>query len=304
MFEKLFLYSNNNDFTEGIFGQCLIWILEVLYYLEYNNLINNNTKIIFELNTLNTHNLIPSFINVRKIEEYDNSYKKLSIHSVKLNTKARFPYNETSWKICNNIFDKYFKFNDYILNEVNNLNITDNTLGIHYRGTDKNFDTSQANYITIDEMLLVIDDYLSNNNIDSIFCCSDEQKFIDKLKEKYQIIEYNQFRNTIDNNNYGLFRHGEKFNETDRNKLTNASIIDMLALSKCKVVIKSSSTLSTFSKIINPSLKLYTVSAMKKDWFPHSYVEEYKTNNINIKKILERTMKDHYYNNFKNKFII
>lgn len=39
-------------------------------------------------------------------------------------------------------------------------------------------------------MLLVIDHYLSNNNIDSIFC-SDEQKFIDKLKEKYQIIEYN-----------------------------------------------------------------------------------------------------------------
>lgn len=73
----------------------------------------------------------------------------------------------------------------------------------------------------------------------------------------------------------------------------------MLALSKCKVVIKSSSSLSTFSKIINPSLKLYTVSAMKKNWFPHSYVEEYKTNNNNnIKKILERTMKDHYYNIF------
>lgn len=26
MFDKLFLYSNNNDFTEGIFGQCLIWM--------------------------------------------------------------------------------------------------------------------------------------------------------------------------------------------------------------------------------------------------------------------------------------
>lgn len=210
------------------------------------------------------------------------------------------PYHETSWKICNNIFDKYFKFNDYILNEVNNLNITNNTLGIHYRGTDKNFDTSQANYITIDEMLLIIEDYLSNNNIDSIFCCSDEQIFINKLKEKfkkYKIIEYNQFRNNIDYNNYGLFRHGENMHETDRNKLTNASIIDMLALSKCNVVIKSSSALSTFSKIINPSLKLYTVSAMKKDWFPHSYVEQYKTNNYEINKILERTMKDHYYNN-------
>ena len=302
MFDKLFLYSNNEDFTEGIFGQSLIWLIEILYYFESNNLINNNTKIIFELNTLNTHNLIPTFINCKKIEEYDYSYKKISIHSIKLNTKARLPYHETSWIICNNIFNKYFKFNDYILNEINNLNITDNTLGIHYRGTDKNFDVSQANYITIDEMLLVINDYLSNNNIDSIFCCSDEQIFINKLKEKFKkhkIIEYNQFRNNIDNNNYGLFRHGENMHETDRNELTNASIIDMLALSKCNTVIKSSSALSTFSKIINPSLKLYTVSAMKKDWFPHSYVEEYKTNNINIKNILERTMKDHYYNNLK-----
>jgi hypothetical protein len=39
---------------------------------------------------------------------------------------------------------------------------------------------------------------------------------------------------------------------------------------------------------------------MKKDWFPHSYIEEYKTNNTDIKKILERTMKDHYYNIYEN----
>tara|TARA_B100000497_G_scaffold121749_1_gene151924 strand:+ start:746 stop:1660 length:915 start_codon:yes stop_codon:yes gene_type:complete len=300
MFDNLFLYSNNNDFTEGIFGQSLVWLIEVLYYFEYNNLINDDTKIIFELNTLNTHNLIPTFINIKKIEEYDYSYKKLSIHSIKLNTKARLPYDENSWKICNNIFNKYFKFNDYIINEVNKLNITDNTLGIHYRGTDKNYDTSQANYITIDEMIMIIEDYLNNNiNIKTLFCCSDEQIFINKIKEKfknYKIIEYNQFRNNSENINYGLFRYGEKFDEIERNKLTYASIIDMLALSKCKVVIKSSSALSTFSKIINPSLILYTVSAMKKDWFPHSYVEEYKTNNIELKKILQRTMKNHYYN--------
>ena len=149
-------------------------------------------------------------------------------------------------------------------------------------------------------MIMIIEDYLNNNNnINTLFCCSDEQIFINKIKEKfknYKIIEYNQFRNNSENINYGLFRYGEKFDEIERNKLTYASIIDMLALSKCKVVIKSSSALSAFSKIINPSLILYTVSAMKKDWFPTSYVEEYKTNNIELKKILKRTMKDHYYN--------
>ena len=32
------IFSNTTDLTEGIYGQCLIWLLEVLYYLEKNNI--------------------------------------------------------------------------------------------------------------------------------------------------------------------------------------------------------------------------------------------------------------------------
>ena len=46
------IFSNEEDLTEGIFGQCLTWVLEVLYYLEKNN----NTKVIFNINTLNKKN--------------------------------------------------------------------------------------------------------------------------------------------------------------------------------------------------------------------------------------------------------
>ena len=56
------IFSNSQDFTEGIYGQCLCWLLEVLYYLEKNNLYNindNNTKVIFDINTHNNKNLIP-----------------------------------------------------------------------------------------------------------------------------------------------------------------------------------------------------------------------------------------------------
>jgi hypothetical protein len=72
----------------------------------------------------------------------------------------------------------------------------------------------------------------------------------------------------------------------------------MLALSKCNKIIKTSSALSAFSKIINPSTKLYTVSAMKKPWFPSVIAEKYETNSEEIKKILKRTMKNDYYNKF------
>lgn len=49
-------------------------------------------------------------------------------------------------------------------------------------------------------MLLIIEDYLSNNNIDSIFCCSYEQKFIDKLKEKFYKINYYFTFNFLESN--------------------------------------------------------------------------------------------------------
>jgi hypothetical protein len=52
----MLIYSESKDFTEGIFGQCLIHLLEVLYYMENNNLINNDTNIKFDINTLNNGN--------------------------------------------------------------------------------------------------------------------------------------------------------------------------------------------------------------------------------------------------------
>ena len=53
-------------------------------------------------------------------------------------------------------------------------------------------------------------------------------------------------------------------------------MIDMLCLSKCKEVIKVSSALSAFSKIINPNLKIFRVNALKMfadiPYFPDAYI--------------------------------
>lgn len=70
----------------------------------------------------------------------------------------------------------------------------------------------------------------------------------------------------------------------------------MVGLSKCGTVIKNSSALSAFSKIINPSLNIFTVSAMKQKWFPTGVIKVYKTKSNKIKKILARTMKGDCYN--------
>ena len=250
------IYSNPNDFTEGIYGQCLSWLLEVLYSLEKNNIIKSNTKVIFNINTLNNSNLIPKFIQQKNIYDIGKSIepKKISLSKYFIETVANnklLGNNTESFEKANKIFNNYFKFNDFIINEVNKLNINNKTLGVHYRGTDKNYDIGQSNCITKTEMILIIQDYIKNNDVEQIFCCSDEQSFIDEIKILYpnKLIEYIQSRSNH-SLNYGFFRNGQ--NNSNQDNLTYSCIIDMLALSKCSTIIKTSSALSCFSKNSEP----------------------------------------------------
>ena len=149
------IFSNPEDLPEGIYGQCLTWLLEVLYYLEKNNIYNinnNNTKVIFDINTLNNKNLIPKFIQPKKIYDIDKSVEpiKISLKKYKIENKIKsFELNTESFEKANKIFNKYFKFNDFIINELNRLNINDKALGVHFRGSDKNYNNShEANCIT------------------------------------------------------------------------------------------------------------------------------------------------------------
>ena len=87
--EKLYIYSKNHHLTEGIYGQCLLWLLELLNNLIENNKINNNTRIIFDINTLNNNNLIPNFIVPKNIYTFkiDDTVTKISLLEFKQNNK-------------------------------------------------------------------------------------------------------------------------------------------------------------------------------------------------------------------------
>jgi hypothetical protein len=284
-----YIYSNKHDLTEGMFGEALIWLIEILYYLEKQNKIKENSKIKFNVQTLSYDNLIPTFI----VPKYNwdvkdlNNPKILNIKTFKKNESIDFDFNENSFSTSNVIFNKYFRFSDFI--EQNLPLIQSNTLGIHYRGTDKNIDNFQANPMTQENFFMIIDDFLhKNKEIKDIYSCSDEESFIDNIRKRYpshNIIQYNQTR--------AYFRIGKDIEKANQEKMTIAAIIDMLALSKCQTVIKTSSALSAFSKIINPNLKLYTVSAMKQKWFPAGLVEPYRTNSDTVNKILKISLKNH-----------
>ncbi len=108
--------SNAKDFTEGIFGQCLSWLLETLYYLEHHNIYNindTNTEVIFDVNTLNNKNLIPKFIKPKKKYVYDKvKVREISFHKYFIENVANHKLlgvNTDSFKKANEIFNKYTK---------------------------------------------------------------------------------------------------------------------------------------------------------------------------------------------------
>ena len=57
--KTLSIYSQPRDFTEGIYGQCLTWLLEVLHHLEKTDVLDGNIIPLFDIHTLHYGKLIP-----------------------------------------------------------------------------------------------------------------------------------------------------------------------------------------------------------------------------------------------------
>jgi hypothetical protein len=303
MTSELIIYSKKNDLKQGMFGQVLIWFLEVLYDLQQRSLINDDTKLAFDINADAYDNIIPTFVQPKTM--YDSrkfSNPKLldmtehKVHS----TKVSFEFTESSFTDANKIWNRYFQFSDNILNKIPEFNGS-NTLGIHYRGTDKNVQYNEANAITQTEFIAIAIDFLKQpqySHIKCIYCCSDEYSFVTNLKaylpHDVQVIEYIRVQ-TADNIPLHRLTADAHIQKRIKDELTISAFVDMLALSRCHSVLKTNSALSAFSKIINPELQLYTASAMKEKWFPTGVVRPYVTNTKEINHILNRTMMGHIF---------
>jgi hypothetical protein len=280
------IFSEKEAFTEGIFGQILVWLLETIHHLDKNN---TNLMLSFDINALAYDNIIPTFIQPNEIhEDFDN---KINVKTYKISNGAVFDFEPASFETANKLWNKYFKFSKQVEDIVPQFTKSE-TLGVHYRGTDKIFDNSQTNHISQEEFIYIISDFLSKQEeIKAIYCCSDEGSFINNIRKNFnniKVIEYQQPR-SIDTS-FAFFRNGYNINKQLKDNLTIGALVDMISLSRCEYVIKTSSALSAFSKIIQPDLKIYTVSAMKERWFPTAMIEPYKSDSEKVSSILKRTL--------------
>ena len=284
----IIIYNNPYFFGEGLFGQVLLFIFELLPKLS-----KINDSIYFKISSILYGNkpdytiipgiLINNTIHTENISDKNNIYIDIEILRKEFKSKLTNNFHD-----MNRLFFKFFSINPLILNLVDELSIKYNIcdcIGLHYRGTDKNKSCFDTDPISHDEFIFIVSDYLlSNPNIKNIFLCTDENNLYKKLKlflpNTYKIINHSPktfFKNNIDNN---------------LEKAISA-MVDSLLLSKCKIVLKCQSALSAFSKIFNPDLEIYRVTCCKLfsnvPYFPEAYIPKYiikDNNNIILKKLM------------------
>jgi Nodulation protein Z (NodZ) len=137
-----------------------------------------------------------------------------------------------------------------------------NILGVHYRGTDK---TEEAPRVRWEAIRQAVSNYMDEHPVDAIFGASDEPEFLSYLGTSFPRVPLQStqsrlaasYKQDLGADNY---RKGEE------------ALIDCLLLSRCSVLIRTTSFLSAWASIFNPSLPIILLNRPypEKLWFPES----------------------------------
>ena len=192
------------------------------------------------------------------------------------------------WITLSKMWNAYFKVPQRVLDAAQGILPPGRTLGIHYRGTDKQTSSWDSNPITPDAYISLIRDFLSQNEaFHSVFVGTDEPSFVDRLQA--------QIRLPIQALGAAEF-HMAAEHSTSRREKSDRAMLDCILLSRCDTVIETSSALPSFTKIFNPSLPVYRCSASKlfsnMPYFPVAYIPVLPVSSPESQAILCETMRD------------
>ncbi len=189
------------------------------------------------------------------------------------------------WDYAANLWSKFFRWPERVLQRANKFPPLDRALGIHYRGTDKNRSSLETNYVSPENFLRLVRDFVeTHSDIDAIYVATDESGFVEKVRVQHESLR--------------IFNSGEVKHHKDGTIENNYSkgdhaLLDCLLLSRCKYLLKCQSALSGFAKILNPRLEAYRVCANKlapwcfgNPYFPDAFLPKLTSQNTECQRIL------------------
>ena len=283
--------TNPSVLTEGLFGQIALHVFEILPIL-YQKRIFPDWKI-----TSLVYGTEPDFTVIPGIFDINYRIKNTKTRDIDLRDLSNHFFSAlgNQWEDLHNLWNTYFCIPYRIVKYLDMFGDLSHSLGLHYRGTDKNLDFKQTNPVHYTDFLTLVKDFINNHSdIDTIFIASDESAIKQAINKKYQD------KRIIDTGKTGYFRSHERASAYPKG---DHALLDCLLLSKCKYLIKNQSALSGFAKVFNPKLEAYRIAANKFCWgipyFPDAYISPLTSENPKCKKILKRLFEDDWTQNKK-----
>lgn len=177
-------------------------------------------------------------------------------------------------KVHTGTLDRFLKVRPYILDKVEKFTkqyFQGRVAGIHIRGTDSFFDKGRPN-LPISYFEKLIEHKLTDYN--KVFIATDNMFVTERLQDRFKdkIIFYSSTRLDIGFEKVAL--HETIFNDENID-FGEQVLIESILLSKCDLIIRQQSNVSTYSIILNPDIMVHQFDLpFWKPWNYHSHSPE------------------------------
>ena len=194
----------------------------------------------------------------------DDSYaieeQRRSIESARSQLKSTLPLKPEINEEIELFVDRHFKGK--------------HVLGVHYRGTDKEREAPRVPYETVVD---AVRRYLAAYPEAVVFAASDESNFLDFLSVTL-LSEYGKDLITANATILAPFMgdfgvpawHSDFSGGGSGYQRGREALRDCLLLSRVSFLIRTSSLLSAYAQILNPSLRVHILNKQKNPWFPEA----------------------------------
>jgi hypothetical protein len=293
--KNLKITTKPDDLQEGLFGQVFLFIFEVLPYLDECG-VNPQWEIRSKLygNADDDYIVVPGLLEPNNAScSADEKHDMISLNGLRDLVAVTIG---NDWAYAFSLWNKFFKIPERIISIANGFPSLEGALGLHYRGTDKNKASDETNHVSVSDFNALADDFIgSHPGVEVIFIASDEINFVETFQRRYpdhRIVSSGEVVHHKDNATQDNMKKGEH------------AMLDCLLLSRCKYLLKCQSALSGFSKILNPDIEAYRVSANKlafwnrdMPYFPDAHISKYTSKNPECQSILDRLFVDDWTDN-------
>ena len=274
--------SAPGELQEGLFGQIVLHTFEVLPYLKERGIFPD-WKIASTLyGSAPDYTVIPGIFDLAYTPS-PGLAKDLQLAALRA---SRTSVLGGDWQAVHELWHAYFSVPARINEAADKVEIGKHTLGLHYRGQDKNALAWDTNPVTQEEFLMLTKSFLAGRpDIDRVFVATDEYGFVEAAQRAFPQLQLV---------NLGPVDFHKSVQVVPEK--ADRALLDCVLLSRCAHVIKCSSALSGFAKVLRPDLSVSRVAACKHfadvPYFPDAYIAPMRSDDPEISALLRKLLKD------------